>query len=690
MQTITNLFGSLVFNDQTMKKRLSADVYNRYHLCLKEGTELSNADADVIANEMKEWAVELGATHYTHWFQPMTGITAEKHDSFIEPDGDNVILKLSGKELIKGEADASSFPNGGLRSTFEARGYTAWDMSSYAFIKDGTLCIPTVFLSYGGESLDKKTPLLKSEELIEKQAKRLLHLLGKDVNRVITTVGAEQEYFLIDKKMYHMRKDLVYTGRTLFGNRPPKTQELDDHYFGVIKPRVLSFMKELNEECWKLGIPAKTQHNEVAPCQHELAPIYTLTNRACDQNQIVMELMKKIADKHDLVCLLHEKPFDGINGSGKHNNWSISADGENLLSPKGKDEQFLLFLTAILQAVDEYPELLRIAAASAGNDHRLGGHEAPPAVLSVFIGNDLVNRIQNFIYNKKSEQSNNASLNMDVHSLPRFFQDTSDRNRTSPFAFTGNKFEFRMLGSSQSIACSNINLNTAVADILSRFADQIEMSKEPLIDAIRSVIKTSYEQHKRIIFNGDGYANEWIEEANRRGLLNLPTTADTLPCYLNKKNIELFERHKIFTASELRSRYEILLENYNNVNSIEAYTMLSIVRKQILPSAMEYTKYLSETIVANRTAIASLDTSCEEDLLMQIHSIYSNAYQKTKKLSDAMEHSIKENKQEEAYYFKDIILPLMNDLRVDCDHLETLVAKEFWKFPTYGDILYYK
>lgn len=388
---------------------------------------------------MKDWAVELGATHYTHWFQPMTGITAEKHDSFIEPDEDSVIMKLSGKELIKGEADASSFPNGGLRSTFEARGYTAWDMSSYAFIKDGTLCIPTVFLSYGGESLDKKTPLLKSEELIEKQAKRLLHLLGKEVDSVITTVGAEQEYFLIDKKMYYKRKDLVYTGRTLFGNRPPKTQELDDHYFGVIKPRVLSFMKELNEECWKLGIPAKTQHNEVAPCQHELAPIFTLTNRACDQNQIIMELMKKIADKHDLVCLLHEKPFNGINGSGKHNNWSMSADGENLLSPKGRDEQFLLFLVAIIQAVDEYPELLRIAAASAGNDHRLGGHEAPPAVLSVFIGHDLEERIQNFIYNKKTENSSNTSLNMDVHSLPKFFQDTSDRNRTSPFAFTGNK-----------------------------------------------------------------------------------------------------------------------------------------------------------------------------------------------------------------------------------------------------------
>ncbi len=690
MQTISNLFGSMVFNDQTMKKRLSADIYGRYHQCLKEGTELSNADADVIANEMKEWAVELGATHYTHWFQPMTGITAEKHDSFIEPDGDNVILKLSGKELIKGEADASSFPNGGLRSTFEARGYTAWDMSSYAFIKDGTLCIPTVFLSYGGESLDKKTPLLKSEELIEKQAKRLLHLLGKDVTRVITTVGAEQEYFLIDKKMYHLRKDLVYTGRTLFGNRPPKTQELDDHYFGVIKPRVLSFMKELNEECWKLGIPAKTQHNEVAPCQHELAPIYTLTNRACDQNQLVMELMKKIADKHDLVCLLHEKPFDGINGSGKHNNWSISADGENLLSPKGKDEQFLLFLTAILQAVDEYPELLRIAAASAGNDHRLGGNEAPPAVLSVFIGDDLERRIQNFIYNKKAEHSNGASLNMDVHSLPRFFQDTSDRNRTSPFAFTGNKFEFRMLGSSQSIACSNINLNTAVADILCRFADQIESSTEDRSEAIRKVIKNSYEHHKRIIFNGDGYAKEWIDEAKRRGLLNLPTTADTLPCYLNQKNIELFERHKIFTASELRSRYEILLENYNNVNSIEAYTMLSIVRKQILPSAMEYARSLSETIIANRSAISTLDTSCEEDLLKQIHTIYANAYQKTKKLSDAMNDSVKEDKQAEAYYFKDIILPLMEDLRVECDQLETYVAKEYWKFPTYGDILYYK
>ena len=690
MQSITSLYGSMVFNDQTMKKRLSADVYDRYHQCLKEGSELSEADADVIANEMKEWAVELGATHYTHWFQPMTGITAEKHDSFIEPDGDSVIMKLSGKELIKGEADASSFPNGGLRSTFEARGYTAWDMSSYAFIKDGTLCIPTVFLSYGGESLDKKTPLLKSEELIEKQAKRLLHLLGKDVNSVITTVGAEQEYFLIDKQMYQKRKDLVYTGRTLFGNRPPKTQELDDHYFGVIKPRVLAFMKELNEECWKLGIPAKTQHNEVAPCQHELAPIYTLTNRACDQNQIVMELMKKIADKHDLVCLLHEKPFAGINGSGKHNNWSMSADGENLLSPKGSDEQFLLFLSAVLQAVDEYPELLRVAAASAGNDHRLGGHEAPPAVLSVFIGDDLEHRIQNFIYNKKKESSTNASLNVEVHSLPKFFQDTSDRNRTSPFAFTGNKFEFRMLGSSQSIACSNINLNTAVADVLCRFADQLEASSEDLSTAIRKVVQTAYEQHKRIIFNGDGYAKEWIDEAERRGLLNLPTTADTLPCYLNQKNIALFERHKIFTAAELRGRYEILLENYNNVNSIEAYTMLSIVRKQILPSVMEYTRFLSETISAKKAAVASIDTSCEEDLLIQLQDIYVRAYHKTKKLSDAMEESGKEDKQQEAYYFKEVVLPLMEDLRVDCDLLETFVAKEFWKFPTYGDILYYK
>lgn len=690
MSLITSLYGSMVFNDQTMKKRLSADVYERYHHCLRAGSELSEADADVIANEMKDWAVELGATHYTHWFQPMTGITAEKHDSFIEPDEDSVIMKLSGKELIKGEADASSFPNGGLRSTFEARGYTAWDMSSYAFIKDGTLCIPTVFLSYGGESLDKKTPLLKSEELIEKQAKRLLHLLGKEVDSVITTVGAEQEYFLIDKKMYYKRKDLVYTGRTLFGNRPPKTQELDDHYFGVIKPRVLSFMKELNEECWKLGIPAKTQHNEVAPCQHELAPIFTLTNRACDQNQIIMELMKKIADKHDLVCLLHEKPFNGINGSGKHNNWSMSADGENLLSPKGRDEQFLLFLVAIIQAVDEYPELLRIAAASAGNDHRLGGHEAPPAVLSVFIGHDLEERIQNFIYNKKTENSSNTSLNMDVHSLPKFFQDTSDRNRTSPFAFTGNKFEFRMLGSSQSIACSNINLNTAVAEILCRFADRLENTSGNLLEKIRNVIRESYENHKRIIFNGDGYADEWIEEAKRRGLLNLPTTADTLPCYLNQKNIELFERHKIFTASELRSRYEILLENYNNVNSIEAYTMLSIVRKQILPSAMEYLKFLSDTLNAKSAAVPGVNNSVEADLIQEINTIYTSAYQNTKKLSDAMEVCERENKQEEAYYFKDVILPLMNDLRKDCDSLETITAKEFWKFPTYGDILYYK
>ena len=690
MSMIASLYGSMVFNDDKMKKRLPADVYKRYHQCLKEGSELSSADANVIANEMKDWAVEMGATHYTHWFQPMTGITAEKHDSFIEPEGDSVIMKLSGKELIKGEADASSFPNGGLRSTFEARGYTAWDMSSYAFIKDGTLCIPTVFLSYGGESLDKKTPLLKSEELIEKQAKRLLHLLGKEVSSVITTVGAEQEYFLIDKKMYHKRKDLVYTGRTLFGNRPPKTQELDDHYFGVIKPRVLAFMKELNEECWKLGIPAKTQHNEVAPCQHELAPIFTLTNRACDQNQIIMELMKKVADRHDLVCLLHEKPFNGINGSGKHNNWSMSADGENLLSPSGRDEQFLLFLCAVIQAVDEYPALLRVAAASAGNDHRLGGHEAPPAVLSIFIGNDLEERIRDFIYQRGTTASGRSSLNVDVHSLPKFAQDTSDRNRTSPFAFTGNKFEFRMLGSSQSIACSNINLNTAVADVMCRFADRLEKCSDDLHDKIREVIRESYEDHHRIIFNGDGYADEWIKEAEKRGLLNLPTTADTLPHYLDPKNIALFERNKIFTESELRSRYEILIENYNNVNSIEAYTMLSIVRKQILPSALEYTRFLSETLSAKKAAMEEADISVEKDLIQMISAIAASAHRKTRALHEAMKQSVREDKQEEAYFFKNTVLPLMEDLRSDCDQLETYVAKEFWKFPTYGDILYYK
>ena len=694
MNTVTDVFGSMVFNDSVMRARLPKDVFKQVQRSINEGKRLDSAAATVVANAMKDWAIEKGATHFTHWFQPMTGITAEKHDSFISPvDGGKVIMEFSGKELIQGEPDASSFPSGGLRATFEARGYTAWDPTSYAFIKDGVLCIPTAFCSYGGEALDKKTPLLRSMEAINKQGMRVIRLFGNtDVTSIKTTVGPEQEYFLIDKSVYEKRKDLMYTGRTLFGAKPPKGQELEDHYFGTIKPRVAAFMKELNEELWKLGVLAKTEHNEVAPAQHELAPIFTTTNIATDHNQLTMEIMQKVAKKHDMVCLLHEKPFAGVNGSGKHNNWSMTTNtGVNLLDPGDtpyENAQFLLFLCAVIQAVDDYQDMLRISVASAGNDHRLGANEAPPAVMSMFLGTELESILSAIEKDEPYGSKEKELIKVGVHVLPKFPKDNTDRNRTSPLAFTGNKFEFRMLGSAASISGANVVLNTAVAESLRQYADILENSKDFEND-LHELIKSVIAKHKRIIFNGNGYDDAWIEEAERRGLLNLRSTPDCVPYYLAEKNVELFTRHKIYTPVELHARYEIKLDGYCKVLHIEALTMLDMVWKDILPAVSAYSKKLADTALAKKSLSDSIDCSFETELAAKISTLTAEAVKKTQALEYAvMDVKNIEDTLELARYYKDTVFAAMNELRIVVDELETHTSAEYWPYPSYGDILF--
>lgn len=695
MSTVSDYFGSLVFDDRMMKAMLSADVYQSLKKTIDEGASLNNDVANAVAAAMKDWAVERGATHFTHWFQPLTGITAEKHDSFITPASDGrVIMEFSGKELIKGEPDASSFPSGGLRATFEARGYTAWDPTSYAFIKDKTLCIPTAFCSYGGEALDKKTPLLRSMQALNKQALRILRLFGNtDVKCVRTSVGPEQEYFLVDKALYEKRKDLVFCGRTLFGAKAPKGQEMDDHYFGVIKPRVASYMADLNEELWKLGILAKTEHNEVAPSQHELAPIYTTTNIATDHNQLTMEIMQKVAAKHGLVCLLHEKPFAGVNGSGKHNNWSLATDtGVNLLTPGEtpyENAQFLLFLCAVIKAVDDYQDLLRLSVATAGNDHRLGANEAPPAVVSMFLGDELTAVLDAIENDAPYSGSEKTMMKLGVHVLPKFTRDTTDRNRTSPFAFTGNKFEFRMLGSSNSIACANIMLNAAVAESLKIYADRLENADNFEI-ALHKMIKKTIKDHKKIIFNGNGYDDAWIKEATeKRGLLNLRTTPDAMPAMLSEKNVTMLTSHKIFSPAELHSRYEILLENYSKTVNIEALTMVDMAKKEILPAVEKYTKSLADTLAAKKAAVAGLPCKYETAAVTKLSELSDSIADATDDLEAEIEKfQAIEDVTEAANDIRDVILGKMDSLRAVCDEAETITAKEFWPFPTYSDLLF--
>ena len=694
MTKVPEIFGSLVFNETVMKERLPKDVYKALQNTIKDGKPIVLKVANVVATAMKDWAIEHGATHFTHWFQPMTGITAEKHDSFISPTNDGkVIMEFSGKELVKGEPDGSSFPSGGLRSTFEARGYTVWDPTSYAYLRNGTLCIPTAFCSYGGQVLDKKTPLLRSMEAINKSAVRLLHLLGEtDVKRVTTTVGPEQEYFLIDKSLYNKRIDLKFTGRTLFGAKPPKGQELDDHYFGAIKPRVVKYMKDLDEELWKLGVLAKTKHNEVAPAQHELAPIFTTTNVATDHNQLTMDVMKKVACKHGLMCLLHEKPFAGVNGSGKHNNWSISTDtGKNILSP-GKDpinnKVFLTFLVAIIKAVHENQDLLRISVADAGNDHRLGGNEAPPAILSMFIGTDLEKVLKCIEENLPYNEETLNSLAIDVGVLPSFKKDTTDRNRTSPFAFTGNKFEFRMLGSTANIACPNTILNTIVAESLDYVSDYIE-GKDDIDKALNEVLKKILKEHKAIIFNGNNYAPEWVVEAESRGLLNLKSSAEALPHYTDEKNIKLFEKHGVYTKLELESRKEILLEKYSQTINIEALTMLEMIKKDIIPAVCNYSKDLTESALAKKDLSSDIDISLETNLVSKISSLSSCLAKKTADLEKVLLGAKDcDDSEKLAKYYHDTVLSQMNEVRAIADELETLVGKGYWPFPTYTDLLF--
>ena len=695
MSTVSDYFGSLVFDDRMMKAMLSADVYQSLKKTIDEGASLNNDVANAVAAAMKDWAVERGATHFTHWFQPLTGITAEKHDSFITPASDGrVIMEFSGKELIKGEPDASSFPSGGLRATFEARGYTAWDPTSYAFIKDKTLCIPTAFCSYGGEALDKKTPLLRSMQALNKQALRILRLFGNtDVKCVRTSVGPEQEYFLVDKALYEKRKDLVFCGRTLFGAKAPKGQEMDDHYFGVIKPRVAAYMADLNEELWKLGILAKTEHNEVAPSQHELAPIYTTTNIATDHNQLTMEIMQKVAAKHGLVCLLHEKPFAGVNGSGKHNNWSLATDtGVNLLTPGEtpyENAQFLLFLCAVIKAVDDYQDLLRLSVATAGNDHRLGANEAPPAVVSMFLGDELTAVLDAIENDAPYSGSEKTMMKLGVHVLPKFTRDTTDRNRTSPFAFTGNKFEFRMLGSSNSIACANIMLNAAVAESLKIYADRLENADNFEI-ALHKMIKKTIKDHKKIIFNGNGYDDAWIREATeKRGLLNLRTTPDAMPAMLSEKNVKMLTSHRIFSPAELHSRYEILLENYSKTVNIEALTMVDMAKKEILPAVEKYTKSLADTLAAKKAAVAGLPCKYETATVTKLSELSDSIADATDDLEAEIEKfQAIEDVTEAANDIRDVILGKMDSLRAVCDEAETITAKEFWPFPTYSDLLF--
>ena len=695
MTAVPEYFGSLVFDDRQLKARLSNEVYNSLKKTIDEGSRLDPSVASAVAQAMKDWAVSLGATHFTHWFQPLTGITAEKHDSFIAPAPDGgIIMEFSGKELIKGEPDASSFPSGGLRATFEARGYTAWDPTSYAFIKDKTLCIPTAFCSYSGEALDKKTPLLRSMEALNRQALRILRLFGADgVKCVRSSVGPEQEYFLVDKQLYLRRPDLIYTGRTLFGAKPPKGQEMSDHYFGVIRPRVQAYMKELNEELWKLGILAKTEHNEVAPAQHELAPIFTTTNIAADHNQLTMEIMQKLAEKHGLVCLLHEKPFAGVNGSGKHNNWSIATDtGVNLLSPGDtphENAQFLLFLCAVIQAVDEYQALLRCAVATAGNDHRLGANEAPPAVVSIFLGDELTAILDSIENGTPYSSAEKSSMKLGVHVLPRFQRDTTDRNRTSPFAFTGNKFEFRMLGSSNSISCANIMLNAAVADVLEKYADELEGSSD--FDAsLHELIKRSISEHKRIIFNGNGYDDAWIKEATEvRGLLNLRSTADAMPALLEEKNRSMLMHHRIFSESEIRSRYEIMLDNYCKTIVIEARTMSDMASRDILPAIEAYAADLAATVSAKQSIMPDLPCTYEKSRIRKLSMLVDQIDDAVRVLEDALiSLGLVSDVTTQANMIRDEILPDMNLLRAPVDEAETLTAAKYWPFPTYGELLF--
>ncbi len=695
MQTVSDYFGSLVFDDRVMRATLTASVYKSLKKTIDEGAPLDENVAAAVAIAMKDWAVAHGATHYTHWFQPLTGITAEKHDSFISPAPDGgVIMEFSGKELIKGEPDASSFPSGGLRATFEARGYTAWDPTSYAFIKDKTLCIPTAFCSYGGEALDKKTPLLRSMEALNKQAMRILRLFGNDkVKCVRTSVGPEQEYFLVDRDVFNKRKDLIFTGRTLFGAKPPKGQEMDDHYFGVIKPRVAAYMADLNEELWKLGILAKTEHNEVAPAQHELAPIYSTTNIATDHNQLTMEIMQKVAARHNLVCLLHEKPFAGVNGSGKHNNWSIATNtGVNLLTPGEtpyENAQFLTFLCAVIKAVDDYQDLLRLSVATAGNDHRLGANEAPPAVVSIFLGDELTAILDAIENDKPYSGTEKTQMKLGVHVLPKFFRDTTDRNRTSPFAFTGNKFEFRMLGSSNSIACANIMLNAAVAESLKVFADRLE-GQQDFESVLHELIKETIKKHKRIIFNGNGYDDAWIEEATKvRGLLNLRTTPDCMPALLLKKNVDMLTAHKVFSKAEIESRYEIMMENYGKTVNIEALTMVEMSKKEIMPAVETYIAALAKSAKDKKEVSEKLSLTYDVKKIEKLSGLLEEIDTATADLDDAaLKLKAISDVTDYAYAIRDDILPKMAKLRVVCDEAETLTAEKYWPFPTYDELLF--
>ena len=695
MAKVPEIFGSMVFNDQKMQERLPKSTYKALKKTIQNGEPLDLSVANVVAAAMKDWAVEMGCTHYTHCFQPMTGITAEKHDSFIAPNGEGqVIMEFSGKELVKGEPDASSFPSGGIRATFEARGYTTWDPTSYAFVKDGTLYIPTAFCSYTGEVLDKKTPLLRSMERINTEAVKILHLLGKEnVTRVTTTVGPEQEYFLIDKDAYDQREDLIYTGRTLFGAKAPKGQELDDHYFGAIKTRVAAYMKDLDEELWKLGILAKTKHNEVAPSQHELAPIFTTTNIATDHNELTMEVMKKVAERHGLVCLLHEKPFAGVNGSGKHNNWSISTNtGENLLDPGKTPEnnlQFQLFLAAVVKAVHEYQDLLRITVASAGNDHRLGANEAPPAIISMYLGDDLGELVDSIINDREYVSKGKQKMRTGVDVLPDFMKDTSDRNRTSPFAFTGNKFEFRALGSSLNIACPNYMLNTMVAEELSEFYDELK-DADDMDAAIKALVKKVFTEHQNIIFNGNNYAPEWVEEAERRGLLNLKSLPDAMEHFLDKKNIDLFVKNKICSADEIRARYEIELESYSKQINIEALTMIDMAKKNILPAVTSYVRDLTDTALAKKALSDAIPTSVEEDLITSLSNKLVCFSKKTAELEEAVikASDYSDDNLKYAKYYRETVFALMQELRAVGDAMETETASEYWPYPSYGELLF--
>ncbi|MER2080257.1 MAG: glutamine synthetase III [Ruminococcus sp.] len=694
MSKVPEIFGSMVFNDQKMQERLPKSTYKALKKTIQDGEPLDISVANVVATAMKDWAIEMGCTHYTHWFQPMTGVTAEKHDSFIQPNGDGVIMEFSGKELIKGEPDASSFPSGGIRATFEARGYTTWDPTSPAFVRDGSLYIPTAFCSYTGEVLDKKTPLLRSMEKISSEAVKILHLLGKnEVTRVITTVGPEQEYFLIDRELYDQREDLKLTGRTLFGAKAPKGQELDDHYFGAIKTRVSAYMKDLDEELWKLGVLAKTKHNEVAPSQHELAPIFTTSNIANDHNELTMEIMQKLAEKHGLVCLLHEKPFAGVNGSGKHNNWSLSTNtGENLLNPGKHPEnniQFQLFLAAVVKAVDEYQDLLRITVASAGNDHRLGAHEAPPAIISMYLGDDLGALVQAIIDGEDYVSHGKEKMLTGVDVLADFKKDTSDRNRTSPFAFTGNKFEFRALGSALNIGCPNYMLNTMVAEELSQFYVELK-DAEDINAAVRSLVRNVLTEHKRIIFNGDNYTDEWVEEAKRRGLLNLKSMPEAFSHFMDRKNVALFVKNKIVTEAEYRARYEIELETYCKQINIEALTMIDMAKKNITPAVTAFVRELTESALAKKALSAAIPTSVEEELILSLSNKLVCFVKKTAELEDAVMNagSFEGDQLKRATYFRESVFAKMQELRAVGDSMETETASDFWPYPSYTELLF--